>query len=713
MIVVNVNSTRKLAGVILLMFSLIEANVWGQSIAHDKSKFAVIDPSYRSDDKRPLSTINASAASWIYGPAELECWRLRLLMQRKDSAKLRVGYPGNYHIPGNSASFRLNSAGEVKLDSLRFRAVGHGKIFINNHFFADFNETDLLHSLPLAADIGVKEIQFDVISSNELPALLIEDEYITTRIKLWEWKSPTQDWQGASPFPQNLQGVPPHRLEDPTMILQPVSVENRLYDFGCELYGYVEIRNTRKPKILAGESRAEAMDTLNTVLEQSSEMVQAENGYWISRFPLAFRYLYVVDKQIDTVQCKAVFYPLAYRGAFACSDSTLTRIWMNSAYTLRLCMHDFMLDGIKRDRLPWTGDLAMSMVCNAYAFNDSEMVRRSLVALGRAGIKEKDINGIIDYSLWWIIAQDHYQLYFGDAAHLKTEWVRIQETLLSLSARCDPSGFIIPAKSWLFIDWVDQKKWTALQILWWWAQESGARLAHRMGDMETEKQLKNSSISLRNNLIKCAWSENSQCWLPDSDALSAPTRHPNFLAVISGLAKNDQWEGIKKILENDEVSQVGTPYMAGFENMALSRLGNIQLMLNRIKDYWGGMLERGATTFWEAYNPKQIDNQQYSFYGRPYAKSLCHAWSSGPAAFLPSGIIGLIPLEDGWKRFAVNPNLGQLNWASVTVSTKFGDIRVDIEKEKITINVPSGTTLDWDGKSIQGPAIVKDNASSN
>ena len=86
---------------------------------------------------------------------------------------------------------------------------------------------------------------------------------------------------------------------------------------------------------------------------------------------------------------------------------------MGSAYTLRLCMHDFILDGIKRDRLPWAGDLAVSLVANAYSFADGSIVARSLSVLGRAGIEKADINGIVDYSLWWVVCHDLYQLYFG------------------------------------------------------------------------------------------------------------------------------------------------------------------------------------------------------------------------------------------------------------------------------------------------------------
>ena len=124
-------------------------------------------------------------------------------------------------------------------------------------------------------------------------------------------------------------------------------------------------------------------------------------------------------------------------------------------------------------------------------------------------------------------------------------------------------------------------------------------------------------------------------------------------------------------LQDDSVKPVGTPYMAGYEMIALSQLGDVNYMLNHVKDYWGGMIKQGATTFWEAYNANDSFAEQYMFYNRPYGKSLCHAWSSGPAAFLPSGLFGLKPLEDGWKKFTIDPNPGGLKWASVCLRNNF------------------------------------------
>ena len=43
--------------------------------------------------------------------------------------------------------------------------------------------------------------------------------------------------------------------------------------------------------------------------------------------------------------------------------------------------------GIKRDRLPWMGDLAISLMANAYTFRDEECVRGTLTVLGRCGME--------------------------------------------------------------------------------------------------------------------------------------------------------------------------------------------------------------------------------------------------------------------------------------------------------------------------------------
>jgi hypothetical protein len=57
-------------------------------------------------------------------------------------------------------------------------------------------------------------------------------------------------------------------------------------------------------------------------------------------------------------------------------------------------------------------------------------------------------------------------------------------------------------------------------------------------------------------------------------------------------------------------------------------------VLKEMKDYWGGMLKLGATSFWEEYNPQKKGAEHYAMYGREFGKSLCHAWGASPIYLL-------------------------------------------------------------------------------
>lgn len=47
--------------------------------------------------------------------------------------------------------------------------------------------------------------------------------------------------------------------------------------------------------------------------------------------------------------------------------------------------------------------------------------------------------------------------------------------------------------------------------------------------------------------------------------------------------------------------------------------------------YWGGMVEKGADTFWEAYDPNDDYLSPYGFFP---VNSACHAWSCTPVYFI-------------------------------------------------------------------------------
>jgi hypothetical protein len=47
--------------------------------------------------------------------------------------------------------------------------------------------------------------------------------------------------------------------------------------------------------------------------------------------------------------------------------------------------------------------------------------------------------------------------------------------------------------------------------------------------------------------------------------------------------------------------------------------------------YWGGMVQKGADTFWEIYDPNNDFLSPYNFFP---VNSYCHAWSCTPVYFI-------------------------------------------------------------------------------
>lgn len=693
--------------VCFLVFWLCACFTRAQSEAHSKSAAFIIDPAYNTERVFPESPVEFNAPMWVYGRGELESWRLNLLIARKDTAGLNVGYPGVIHIPANQLEFRFVSVDSVYLSNLIIAHTGQGRVYLDDTIIGRLSPRNRVDTIHIGLRKG-KAIRIALASENDPPAFKIEAGPFASNLSGWESKLGSGVWEGATAFHEGKFGTLPHRIEDPLLSIKPRTFKDHLYDFGREMYGYIRVQSDRLPELYFGESETEARDVLNDRLEQSDDFVPDGPGSWRSKVPLAFRYVYLPGMDEVELICEAPVYPAQYQGAFACSDPGLNQIWMNSAYTLRLCMHDFLLDGMKRDRLPWSGDLAMSMLVNSFTFADAEMVRRSLVALGNSGIAQADINGIIDYSLWWVISQDQYQIYFGDRDHLSREWQKIKDAMTVLSARTDDVGFLqIENGDWLFIDWVDQPKWTALQILWWWSLKSAAALASRMGDFEHASSWEFNAVELQKVLREKTWDPKRKVWLAAPGTVPEYTRHPNIIAMVSGLTPADASNGILDLFEDNSIPAVGTPYMAGYEMMARAALGSVNYTLEKINSYWGGMLELGATSFWEAYDPLQQGKEHYSFYGRPYAKSLCHAWSSGPAAILPMAIFGIKPIGDGMKEIEIDPDPGYLKWVYATIPTPSGSINIELNGNLLQIEIPENTTVHFKGERLVGPARVQ------
>ena len=659
------------------------------SLAHRRSRSVIIDPVYAAGRVAPARPARG-AQPWFYGRGELEAHRFSLIRMRGHRDCQKVFHPGLFQRAQHLSWFRVSVDRDALPSSLDLTVIGGFVLKINGRAIERRAENgpDPLR-IPLLGQAGTNRIDLTIFGMAEPGCLRCPG------LAGWEWSADGCHWSPAAVHAAGDGGQPPHRDELVEVALAPLEIAAGVADFGRELLARPILRG-RAPRLVVGESLAEALCDDPAHHEQRLDLVPHGRGTWIAAAPLALRYARAVGGTVSGAL--ASFHPVRYRGAFACSDERLNAIWMRSAYTLRLCLHDFLVDGIKRDRMPWVGDFALALLGNAYCFHDREIVCRSLVALGGERVDECMLNAIIDYSLWWVISLDLYATHFGDRETVAAEGPRLRRLLAVMDARCDARGYLIPrAGDWLFIDWVSFSRTgavTALQCVWVWALDAAARVLE-------DPALARRAEALRRRLRREGWTGSAYRESID-DPASGPSRHACAFAVLAGVATARQKPALTRLLQGTEAPPAGTPYAEAFCAQAQARLGSVDGLLGRIRTVWGGMLDQGATTFWEAYDPAHQGDQHAAFYGRPFGKSLCHAWAAGPAVLLPAEVLGIRPSVAGWQVFSVEPQLGDLSWAAACVPTPFGDIEVEVAEGWLHLVVPAGTVAEVAGRRLPG-----------
>ena len=107
-----------------------------------------------------------------------------------------------------------------------------------------------------------------------------------------------------------------------------------------------------------------------------------------------------------------------------------------------------------------------------------------------------------------------------------------------------------------------------------------------------------------------------------------------------------------------------------------------------MKEYWGGMLQRGAVTFWEEFNPNQGAPEQYAMYGDPFGKSLCHAWGASPIYLLGKYFLGVRPTSPGYATYEVKPVTRFFKELNCQVPVKDGVVQIIYQNQQLKIEYP-------------------------
>lgn len=473
-----------------------------------------------------------------------------------------------------------------------------------------------------------------------------------------------------------FQGVRAVRLSGPepldTLSLRRQSI---VVDFGRHLTGYVSFSLKAlnatpdaplRLKLTFGEvpsemtgsyddyngslSRAWVQDEVVTVMTVPSQINLARR--------LAFRYVKIetiaapnYDFCFSELTCNSVTSASATPPPLAATtDSLIREIDRIGLNTLSECMQTVYEDGPKRDQRLWIGDLYLEALANDVSFKQHDLTKRCLYLLAALADKNGCLTGtvfeapephaqekqfLLDYTLLYNVSLLNYLHTTADRSTVDDLWPVALRQTQNLIPLVQKDGMIdyrrAAAEWWVFIDWNDRlQREVALQGVGIFALKKTYELARELGRenevKEFPKLIRRMTVAARRNF----YDPQSGFFVgqldPQVSCLS------QVWATLSGIATPEQAQrALRGLHERTDVVWPGTPYAYHYYIEALIECGLGQDALTALTDYWGGMVRRGADTFWEAYDPKNDYLSPYNYYR---INSYCHAWSCTPVYFI-------------------------------------------------------------------------------
>ncbi len=489
-----------------------------------------------------------------------------------------------------------------------------------------------------------------------------------------------------------------------------------LFDFGKEIQGGIQIvtdqPSDQRPiriRIRLGESVSEAMSEIDTIRGATNDHAMRDFTVqvpWLgvmqvgnSGFRFARIDLVDPEHELQLKEVRAIFEyrDIPYLGSFKSSDDRLNQIWNTGAYTVHLNMQEYLWDGIKRDRLVWVGDMHPEVMTINTVFGKNEVVAKSLDHARDITPLPGWMNGISAYSMWWILI--HRDLYKnqGDLDYLRKQQRYLVALLDQLMEKTKDNKEALDGTR--FLDWPSSENpqgiHAGLQAMMIMTLEAGAELCQILDEPAQATRCKTMATQMK-------------MYVPDANG----SKQAAALMALAGLMPAEK--------ANSEVIAVGdcerfSTFYGYYMLQAKAKARDYEGALNCIRNYWGGMLDMGATTFWEDFDlawtknaapidelvPDGKDDIHGDFGAYCYKKlrhSLCHGWASGPTSWLSEHVLGVSIVEPGCKAIRIQPNLGDLQWVEGTYPTPMGVVKIRHEKQangtiKSSVDAPKGVKV--------------------
>jgi alpha-L-rhamnosidase len=405
--------------------------------------------------------------------------------------------------------------------------------------------------------------------------------------------------------------------------------------------------------------------------------------------------------------------------SFTSSDTILNKIWDICKYSIKATSFaGIYVDG-DRERIPYEADAYINQMGHYYTDREYSMARVT---------NEYFIN----HPTWpteWIlhtVPMFYYDFMFtGNIESVKNYYEELKhKTLIALSRE---DGLISSknctdeimktlgfpgAKDRLrdIIDWPPSQKDTGWKLATPEGERDGydmveintvvnafyynglkcmSELAGRLGEIEDSVYYQRLALNTKNTINKKLFNKTTGVYI-DGESSPHSSLHANMMALAFGLVPEENMKTVVNFIKSRGMacSVYGAQYLleglyrAGEADYAFS-------LLTSLGDRsWWNMIKSGSTITMEAWDMKYKPNSDWN-----------HAWGAAPANIIPRFMWGITPVEPGYAKAVIKPQLSSLKYSKISVPTIRGNIMAEFndsgKNRKYSITIPANMECDF------------------
>lgn len=665
----------------------------------------------------PVPQAETWEAAWMWHPGQLSAHLQQQNLAKSKARCTYVGYPGNFYKPSDITYFRqqvqLKAAGTV-------RWVGSGS--------AELSIDGKPATSPVSLGRGKHLVEATVRGNGHVPALMVEglstkDWQASTDGKNWNPVEWAPEYNAPSVLPDAQREIPVTIPVNQWHLLRGAVQDGEglvLGNHASVVADFYQLELANLVLTAAGEG------TLTFTFGESVEEAQTLDPAAQEQFPLepvkltqdpvtlvlperGFRYAGIRcegSAKITDVKMLARVWPVKMLLEFDCPDQELLRLVQAGIGTQHASMHNFYLDGVKRDYLPWAMDAVVSSIGGDYAFGERQLSRNGIsVGLLPEGATKADL-GVVDYPFHALLGLWQEYMRYGDLSTSLMYRSRIEGQLALYESLVDERGFISSFdREWGFIPGWDRDNGpdnigtpAYPQMLLYMNYRIAARFETLWGDKKQAKHYNGKADALKESIMTHFWDPERQAFINGYDAEGKLderlSHHAQSWAILADLYPAGAVDHLfDEVIPAMDYYKKDISYEKGYEALSYATSGRTAQFVQLLKEVWGTWLDMGNTRFPENFKIESPLSDQLTFYNRPYGLSLCHGANGAPPIL--AAVFGVLGLrQESVDTYSFQPDLIGMSWAKGRIPVSQGFIEVNLKADgPSTVTIPAGCKL--------------------